>query len=73
MAIADARGGDYVRSWLVDIRKAHNLSQAELARRVGIAQPSLWDIERGNNNPRPETAKRIAEILGFPWTRFYDN
>ena len=61
-----------MRNWLVTIRKGKNMSQAELARRVGIAQPSLFAIEKGKCNPRPATAKKIADILGFPWTRFYD-
>lgn len=62
-----------MRTWLVILRKEKNMTQAELARRVGISQPSLFAIERGHNAPKPENAKRIAEILGFPWTRFYDN
>lgn len=61
-----------MRTWLVAIREKQNMSQAEIARRVGISQPSMCAIEKGYNTPRPETAKKIADILGFPWTRFYE-
>lgn len=61
-----------MRNWLVYIRKEKNISQGELARLVGIAQPSMCAIEKGHKTPRPATAQKIADILGFPWTRFYE-
>lgn len=61
-----------MRTWLVAIREKQNMSQAELARRVGISQPSMFEIEKGYTTPKPENAKKIADILGFPWTRFYE-
>jgi putative transcriptional regulator len=48
------------------------MSQAELCRRVGISAPAYWCIEHGKTNPKPENAKKIAKVLGFNWTRFYD-
>lgn len=41
-------------------RKEANLSQRELADRVGISQPALSQIESGNNDPRLSTVRRIA-------------
>lgn len=41
-------------------RKDANLSQAELADRVGISQPGLSQIESGNNDPRLSTVRMIA-------------
>lgn len=61
-----------MRDWLTKIRKKRGLTQAEVARKVGISQPSLCDIERGITSPRPDTAKKIAEVLDFHWTKFYD-
>lgn len=61
-----------MRTWLVDIRNNKGMTQAEVAEKAQISQPSLCDIERGNNTPKPDTAKRIASVLDFPWTKFYD-
>lgn len=41
-------------------RKQASLSQSELARRVGISQPALSQIESGNNDPTLSTVRRIA-------------
>lgn len=41
-------------------RKEANLSQSELADRVGISQPALSQIESGNNDPTLSTVRMIA-------------
>lgn len=69
----DRSGGGGTRDWLIQLRKEKHITQAELARRVGIAQPSLFSIERGHHNPKPENAKKIADILGFDWNRFFES
>lgn len=61
-----------MRTWLIAIRKQRGLTQVEVAEKVGISQPSLCDIERGVMSPRPDTAKKIAEVLDFNWTRFFE-
>lgn len=61
-----------MRSWLIKYRKQCGLSQKALADKVGIAQPSLSSIESGKTNPKPTTAKRIAQVLGFDWTQFFN-
>ncbi len=30
-------------------------------------------IERGEANPSVDVAKRIAAVLGFDWTRFFED
>lgn len=60
-----------MRQWLIDIRKAKEMTQKEVARAAQIAQPSYYEIEAGKSSPRPDTAKRIGKVLGFNWTRFY--
>lgn len=60
-----------MRQWLIDIRNGQKLTQAAVAEKANISQPAFCDIERGVNDPKPETAMRIAEVLGFDWTRFY--
>ena len=61
-----------MRDWLIAIRKKAGYSQKEVADQIHIAQPSYCNIEKGKRNPNPKTAKRIAELLGFQWTLFYE-
>lgn len=62
-----------MRSWLVAIREEYGFSQKEVAKRVGISQPSYCNIENGERRPAVETAKAIAKVLGFQWERFYED
>lgn len=48
------------------------MTQAEIANRAGIKQPSYCNIETGKWHPSVATAKKIAAVLGFDWTRFYE-
>ena len=61
------------REWLVRERVKNGLSQAQVAKQSGIVQQSYQLIENGTNTPRPETAKRIASVLGISWVRFYED
>ena len=61
-----------MREWLVQARNAKGMSQADVAKQSGIVQQSYQLIEKGVNRPRIETAQRIAAVLGFEWTRFYE-
>lgn len=51
--------GENVRRW----REYRVYSQAELARRTGITPRALYEIEAGRTQPRPSTARRLAEAL----------
>ena len=53
-------------------RKEKNLTQAELAQRVGIAQRTVAAYECGERRPSVEVAKRIGQELEIPWTVFFD-
>lgn len=59
-----------MRDWLVKIRGSK--SQYKVAEEIGIAQSTYASIEIGSRNPSVEMAKRIAEKMGFDWTRFYE-
>lgn len=61
-----------MRRWLEARRTEKGYSKAALARAVKISPPSYWQIEHGKTNPTPTTAKKIAEVLGFDWTKFYE-
>ena len=61
------------RTWLIEARKKAMLNQKEAACRSGISQPSYCAIEKGKSSPRVLIAKKIAEVLGFDWTLFYED
>lgn len=49
------------------LREAKGWSMAELARRSGLKQPSLWAIEHQvTKKPKVDTMMRIAAALGVP-------
>ena len=61
-----------MRVWLREIRLAKKMTEAEVARAVGISQPSYHRIEVGEQTPQVGTAKKIANVLGFYWGRFWE-
>lgn len=61
-----------MQTWLVAIRKAKKMTQKDVCDVASIAQASYCNIELGKRRPSVPVAKRIAEILGFDWTRFYE-
>lgn len=48
----------------IRLRRARNMTQADLARAVGVRQPRIAEIERGDANPQLETVARLAHALG---------
>lgn len=58
--------------WLKELRESRGLNQRQVAEQVGISQPSYCFIERGKRGASVKTAKRIAAVLGFEWTRFFE-
>jgi putative transcriptional regulator len=57
--------------WLVDLRTARNLTQENVAELVGIDRSYYTKIENGTT-PSVRVAKRIASVLGFNWTNFFE-
>lgn len=62
-----------IRNWLVAIRTEHGFSQKYVSEQIGIAQPYYCTIETGKRQPAVKTAKKIAKVLDFNWTRFYED
>ena len=60
-----------MRKWLLELRKGR--TQAEIAKAAGITQQMYSAIERGERRPSVKVAKRLASVLGFNWTRLYDD
>ncbi len=52
-----------------------NMSRKKLAVMVGVSYQMIYYIEKGIKRPSPETAMRIAKVLGIPpadaWNMFY--
>ena len=47
-----------------EVRERLKVSQLELARRAGVSQPFIHDLENENRNAKPETMRKIADALG---------
>ncbi|MFA0815990.1 MAG: helix-turn-helix transcriptional regulator [Anaerofustis sp.] len=62
-----------MREWLKTVREKKGFSQLGLANKADIAPSHYNMIETGNRRPSVEVAKRIADVLGFEWTRFFEN
>jgi len=45
--------------------KPLNLTQAELARRLGVSYPRLNEIIKGRRSVTPDTALRLSHVLGM--------
>lgn len=54
--------------WLRRRRKALDLTQHELAQRVGCAEGTIRKLEAGDMRPSKQTSERLAEQLGVPVT-----
>ena len=63
---------DNTRQWLKEIRISRNLSTYDVSKLADISQSHYSMIENGSRRASVENAKRIAQVLGFDWTRFFD-
>lgn len=61
-----------MRDWLRDLRKAHGMSEKQVAMAIGMSQPPYHRIEKGQSRPRVENAMKIGRLLQFDWRRFYE-
>ena len=59
--------------WIIQMRKETGLSQYKMAELSGISQSFYAAIETGRRSPSIKVAKRIAEVLGFEWTLFFED
>lgn len=58
---------------LKELRVTRGFTMLQVATQSGISEAMYCQIENGKRRPSPEVAKRLGEILGFCWTRFYDD
>lgn len=57
---------------LRQLRRARELTQVELAKRVGIHVNAYNAIEKGRATPSLDTAKDIAAVFGEPIERVFE-
>ena len=63
-AVTAATAAETVGQRLARLRRERGLTQAELAGRLGIAQPIVSDYERGELRLHGQLIVRLTEILG---------
>jgi transcriptional regulator with XRE-family HTH domain len=49
-----------------ELRKAHNMTQLELAIRVGVTPKTVYSWEVGEFKPRHDQLRKLSELLGIP-------
>lgn len=57
---------------LRSMREAAGLSQERLASKIGVSSACLCRYEKGLRTPSVPTAQKIASVLGFDWTEFFE-
>ncbi|MDA7028651.1 helix-turn-helix transcriptional regulator [Bacillus sp. CLL-7-23] len=60
------------RTWLIHIRTQLEMTQKEVANRVGIKRPYYSQIESGTRRPSVQVAKKISDVLDFNWVLFFE-
>lgn len=60
-----------MREWLRELRG--DKSQKDIAEACNITQQAYCLIELGKRDPSVEVAKKIAAVLGFNWTKFFED
>jgi transcriptional regulator with XRE-family HTH domain len=55
------------------MRRARELSQEALAAAAGVHPKHLSEIERANKDPRATTVVRLADALGVPVAKLYED
>jgi transcriptional regulator with XRE-family HTH domain len=61
--VATTAGLETIAQRLVRLRKERGLTQAQLAKRLGVSQPVVSDYERGGLRLHGELILKVAEIL----------
>jgi ribosome-binding protein aMBF1 (putative translation factor) len=54
-----------IANQVIRYRAAHGLSQAALARKLGVSQPVVGRLELGEHEPKVSTLRTLSEKLGM--------
>ena len=52
-----------MKTKIKELRARHNLTQEELARKVGVRRETIVFLEKGKYNPSLELAWKVAKVL----------
>lgn len=58
---------------LKELRESKGMTQEKLAKKVGVTRQYIGTLEGQGATPSVEVAKKIAKVLGFNWTKFYED
>lgn len=61
------------REWLIKARNDLGMSQLDIAKELEITQQAILNWENGLRTPKPKLARKLAKILNFDWTKFYED
>lgn len=61
-----------MREWLKKIRTERQMTMKAIAVQAGISECYYSQIEGGSRDCPVKTAKKIAEVLGFDWQKFFE-
>lgn len=61
-----------LRTRIKECRARHNMTQEELARRVGVRRETIVYLEAGRYNPSLRLAWDIAKLFGVPIEELFD-
>lgn len=62
-----------MRDWLTQKRLDKEYTQDDVAKLAKIPRTTYSSIEQGRRRPSVENAMRIASVLEFEWTLFFEN
>ncbi|MDT2485183.1 helix-turn-helix transcriptional regulator [Enterococcus avium] len=62
-----------MNDWLTNLRNKKELTQDEVAKLAEMPRTTYSSIEQGRRRPSVENAMRIASVLEFDWTYFFEN
>lgn len=60
-------------TWIKEVRKEKQMTGEDVSQKAGISVQHYNFIENGKRRPSVGVAKRIASVLGFDWTRFFED
>ena len=55
-----------IRTKLKEYRAKYNMTQEDLAQRVGVRRETIGNLEKGRYNPSLVLAWRIAQVFSVP-------
>lgn len=62
---------EHIRNTVYELRTKKNLTQEELAQRVGVSRQTIIAIEKGNYTPSVLLALKIALVFREPIERIF--